>query len=247
MIFLTLGIVSFTTTMTISTDVNQYAICDDTVHGDKEYIYFYTPSYSVDKVYLGITEEDYRDSMASFGLRQGTVLDTTPDELVCYDKAVVALGDHFMERYDSDYARATAVTFFIQSAIRYTDDLVLYGADEFWARPLETVYHQKGDCEDTAVLMCSICRYMGIKAILLERPTHIGVAVCVDASGHYYEYDGEKYYSCDFSSTLPAYRIGEHMRDDMRVVGIDESHYMYYFYSAFKTIGDRVEYEVSRW
>lgn len=241
MMLVTCAVVMFTSTCTLATDTNQYAICENTVHGEREYISYFTPEYTIDKIYVGITEDDYRESMTSFGIRQGLYFNTVPDELICEDKAVKAIGDHIMRRYDNDFMRANAVAFLIQSAVRYESDEVIYGVEEYWARPLETIYHCKGDCEDTAVFVCSVCRYMGIKAILLESESHIGSAVCIDTHGFYFEYDGDRYYNCQSSDSYPPKWLGERNTPDLKVIG-DKSHYMYYLCSFYKTIGDRVEY-----
>ena len=226
---------------TILTDSNPYQICDSTLHGDRDYITFITPSHTIESIYLGITEDEYRDSMYRLGMRQGYTFNEVPEMLIGSDRCVRVIGDYIMNRYETDYMRATASLYLVQTGIEYESDDVNYGVAEYWARPTETLYHLKGDCEDTAILFCSICRYMGIKAILLNGDGHIGSAVCVNAIGEPYIYNGEEYYSCSTTSSYTE-RIGSSvMVQDAMWIKEEGPRFLYYLYSFGKQIGDKVE------
>lgn len=224
-----------------STETNQYMICEDTLHGKTGYITFSTPYFTEDSIYLGITEEEYRDSMCRIGMRQGYVFNDIPYELMSEDRCVRLIGDYIMARYNADYMRATAALFLIQTGITYESDEVLYGTHEFWSRPTETLYHLKGDCEDSAILMCAICHYMGIKAILLDGDSHISAGVCVNAVGNSYEYKGDMYYACGTTFSEP-HMIG-YTAMEQGELWVEEhgSRYLYYLYSFHKQMGERVE------
>jgi predicted transglutaminase-like cysteine proteinase len=52
----------------------------------------------------------------------------------------------------------------INQLIRYRRDQATYGRRDFWASPLETLFHGAGDCEDFAILKMSALLEAGIPA-----------------------------------------------------------------------------------
>ncbi len=48
-------------------------------------------------------------------------------------------------------AKITAVNQFFNRRIRFVDDNVVWGQNDYWATPLETLYKGAGDCEDFAI------------------------------------------------------------------------------------------------
>ncbi|WII06780.1 InlB B-repeat-containing protein [Methanomassiliicoccales archaeon LGM-RCC1] len=67
--------------------------------------------------------------------------------------------------------------------ITYQSDEEYMGYTEYWKLPLETLYDQGGDCEDTSILFCAIahqCREkvnLNYKTALLLLPSHMAGAV----------------------------------------------------------------------
>lgn len=54
------------------------------------------------------------------------------------------------------------VNTFFHHNIRYQRDIVLYGQEDYWASPLETLGHGHGDCEDWAIAKYISLRQLGI-------------------------------------------------------------------------------------
>lgn len=139
---------------------------------------------------MEIAEEDLDRSFSESVLRQGALLVPSPVALIdpgC--DAVRAVADHVSAVTEgaSEELRARAALAFVQSAIRYADDEDLWGCSEFWAAPTETLWAHRGDCEDTAVLLCSVYAAMGIRCVLLDYPGHVAV----------YLGDSEDYLFCE--------------------------------------------------
>ncbi len=89
----------------------------------------------------------------------------------------------------SEYLRACAALFFVQTAITYVSDSTLYGCEEYWATPSETLRYHAGDCEDTTVLFISILQAMGIRCVLLDYPGHEAAGLLLgDAQAQDYLY-----------------------------------------------------------
>lgn len=75
---------------------------------------------------------------------------------------------------------------FVQCAITYPyridkqgEDYSLYGQDEYWASPLETLNLQYGDCEDKSILLCALYVAAGYDAAVGGSYGHVycGVAL----------------------------------------------------------------------
>lgn len=62
------------------------------------------------------------------------------------------------------------------------EDYGIHGMDEYWACPLETLCIQYGDCEDTAILLCSLYAAAGYSTAVGGISGHVfaGVALDVD-------------------------------------------------------------------
>ena len=118
----------------------------------------------------------------------------------------------------SQIERANFVLSFVQS-IDYSYDNVSAGQNEYWRYPLETLYDQTGDCEDTSILYAAIMEAMGNDAILLLLPGHMATGLsCPGASGSYYSFESKSYYYCE--STGPGWEIGD-VPPEMRNVEVD--------------------------
>ena len=88
---------------------------------------------------------------------------------------------------DSEWRTLKNILRWISLNIDYESDDVLYGTGEYWALPCETLYYMKGDCEDYAILFCSLAVAGGMDVCILDYPTHVSAGV--------YQ-DGELYF-CD--------------------------------------------------
>lgn len=75
-------------------------------------------------------------------------------------------------------------------------DLYLYGSEEYWAYPLETLYRGQGDCEDTSFLTAALFSAAGYRSALVTPPSHMMVLVEVDDFQRDFVYDSSGY-SCD--------------------------------------------------
>lgn len=95
--------------------------------------------------------------------------------------------------FSGDDAVMLAVAF-VQS-LKYTPDDIGYGYD-YPKYPLETLYDQGGDCEDTSILLVSLIKEMGYGCALIMFDDHMGVGILGgDAvEGSYFELDGDKYF-----------------------------------------------------
>lgn len=88
----------------------------------------------------------------------------TPWELCIEDPAVTAIVDYLEGKTVgmTDLQKANLILKFVQGSVEYRTDSKLYGTEEWWATPLETMYNRAGDCEDTSILFCSVAAKMGM-------------------------------------------------------------------------------------
>ena len=63
---------------------------------------------------------------------------------------------------------------------RRGEDMSLYGSDEYWASPLETLNLVSGDCEDTSVLLCALYLAAGYDAAVGGKNGHVFAGVGID-------------------------------------------------------------------
>ena len=77
----------------------------------------------------------------------------------------------------------------MQVAAKYETDSEQFGEDEYWLHPIETLYHCKGDCEDTSILASAIFSVLSEKdgpkdyvlgACVLLMPQHAMVGINVN-------------------------------------------------------------------
>lgn len=88
------------------------------------------------------------------------------------------------ERLYSEYEWRTLknILLWISIHIDYMDDRTLYGVDDYWALPCETLHYTKGDCEDFAILFCSIAIACGLDVCLLDYDGHMSAGVVLDGT-----------------------------------------------------------------
>lgn len=76
---------------------------------------------------------------------------------------------------------------FVQLGIKYPPtvysgqfDYYVWGSDEYWCVPLETLYHGIGDCEDTSALLCALYLVAGYDAAMGGHSGHVFAGVVID-------------------------------------------------------------------
>lgn len=128
-----------------------------------------------------VSQEDFEKAHSYGGTRQGSLFAPAPTLLVVpddpYVQAIVSTFDS-----ESEWDKAMDIMNWIYVNIDYRTDNELYGCSEYWAVPSETLYYMKGDCEDLAILFCSMAVAMGLDAVLLDYPEHTAAGVYIDGT-----------------------------------------------------------------
>lgn len=129
-------------------------------------------TYKTETLALTITSADFVKAQTQFDAGERRYAETAkvPTAMVSFtDPYVVKIADHLtaLSAGMTDAQKATVILRFVQDAIAYATDISTYSTDEYWATPVETLYGVKGDCEDTAVLLCSIAGAMGMETGLV--------------------------------------------------------------------------------
>lgn len=157
---------------------------------------------------------DRRDRGNSSDVNFAVTADTADDSYL------KTLADYFADKTEGWSGQKTAgfVLAFVQY-IEYKYDSDSVGYDEYWKYPLETLFDQNGDCEDTTILYCAIMREMGYDTAMIIMPGHMAAGVSVEwemnytgsknsiADIHYVELGGVKYYYGETTGT--GWHIGE--------------------------------------
>ena len=125
---------------------------------------------------------------------------------------IISLAKYFGDQTAgwNDLQRANYVLKFVQS-LPYEYDIDFKGVSDYWKFPFETLWDQKGDCEDHAFLYASIMKALGYKVAIFDIDCYKGGiitgrhfapgVVLSNGTGTYYTVDNEKYYYCE-STTL---------------------------------------------
>ena len=119
------------------------------------------------------------------------------------DKYVVDLKDQIMSQCagKSDIYIANVMLVFTQY-IEYQYDSDTMGVEEYWKYPLETLFDQGGDCEDTSILFCALAKSAGYDCALILFNGHMAAGISVDgATGSYYHYQDKDYFYCETTTT----------------------------------------------
>lgn len=111
---------------------------------------------------------------------------------------------------------------FVQS-LPYTHDKG-YDHPKF---PAETLVEGTGDCEDTSILLVAILEELGIEAVLLSPPKHMGIGIaCSDCHGRAYTSKGTNYFYVE--TTAKGWKIGampEDLKDnEVKVIHVDRDY-----------------------
>ena len=109
---------------------------------------------------------------------------------VTYEEpAVVSLAESLAAAYGTgsdakDQNFASFVLGFVQVCFEYPPysvtveaDKYLYGQNDYFAYPLQTLFHSMGDCEDTAILAAALFKALGFGAGVVIIPGHAVAAV----------------------------------------------------------------------
>lgn len=108
----------------------------------------------------------------------------TPDEPVV-QQTVESLLSGYSNRSFSDF---DALREWVAKQITYKRDIVQYGVADYWQFPIETISSKTGDCEDVAILFCTLMRAYGVPA------TQVYVAVGgIEGTQSYHAYIFERY------------------------------------------------------
>ena len=146
-------------------------------------------------------------------------------DFITVDETVLEMERELSELYlgtygsmnDSGYAEF--ILAFVQTCFGYTYDSVLYGQQEYYAFPLETIHNGGGDCEDTSILCAAIYEAAGYDAGEFIIPGHAIAAVALNGftpaetsvtsvSVFSFEKDGKTYYGCETTLDYNTYGIG---------------------------------------
>lgn len=124
----------------------------------------------------------------------GTPFDMTESEIKAYitpnctlvrDCLQGILGDPPYEPTKADF---DAIRDWVAVNIDYVSDEEQWGVEEYWQTPEETLSLQTGDCEDFAILLCTLLRAFGID------DEHIYIAIGVDNDGYGHAFLIEDWY-----------------------------------------------------
>ena len=82
----------------------------------------------------------------------------TPDDPVVID----TMNDILNSNWSWAYSDFKALQEWVVWHVTYTEDFVAHGQDEYFQLPSETIALGTGDCEDFAILLCSLLRAYGV-------------------------------------------------------------------------------------
>lgn len=137
-----------------------------------------------------VSQEDFESVHELNILHHGWLFAPYPIMMVDPDCPYVQeLADKF--RSDNEVRTLNRILWWIAYNIEYESDEVLYGMKEYWALPCETLYYMKGDCEDYAILFCSIAKASGLDVCLLDYSEHMSAGVYLKGELYFCDlYDG---------------------------------------------------------
>ena len=186
------------------------------VNGDTAltYTWTYSGKQYTTTLYIDYSDYKYYKDLTPVSQRcQDTTNHLRDKQFVTYnDKYVLQLASVIknMTSGFTDYQRMDFLLSFTQY-IEYQSDDVFTGYEEYWKYPVETLYDQGGDCEDTSILFSAIAEAMGYNTSLLLFPGHMAAGVDLDGnygiSKTYFETGGYRFYYCETTAT--GYHVGD--------------------------------------
>jgi hypothetical protein len=105
----------------------------------------------------------------------------------------------------SDWEMIELATAFVQG-LDYVSDDIGTGYDEYPKFPLETLYDQGGDCEDSSILLASLLRELGYGTVLVMTEDHMGIGLKSSEPANFTYMNMDFYY---IETTAPGWGIGE--------------------------------------
>jgi len=124
---------------------------------------------------------------------------TDPDDDAIIDSIVRQLNDEVAANNLSELKKIQLVLRFVQS-LNYIEDVAPTSYDEYPRYPVETLFEQGGDCEDTSILLAAILTEMGydVALLLFEELDHMGLGINFPLKyGNSWVYDGKRYWYLD--------------------------------------------------
>jgi len=92
-----------------------------------------------------------------------------PEQAMCYvmpdaEEIRTAVKTIISTESGKPYNEFNALRDWVATRIFYKSDQDNFGVSDYWQFPLETLEHGTGDCEDIAILLCSLLRASGVPA-----------------------------------------------------------------------------------
>lgn len=161
------------------------------------------------------------------------------------DKYIKKIASDFEVRYKdmSDDEVLDVILTFTQY-IPYQLDSVYMGQMEYWKYPVETLFDNGGDCEDTVFLFCAIATAMGYETALLYFDGHMAAGIAEHGSGKTFTEDNDHFYYFG-ETTATGWKIGDipsglsECRDIIRVLS-DTSSVLYTAGTYYQVMSSRV-------
>jgi hypothetical protein len=141
-----------------------------------------------------------RHEVANKFLEAYSAMATDPSDDAIINSIVRQLNDEVVAEDLSELKKIQLVLGFVQS-LTYAKDVVPTAYDEYPQYPIETLFEQGGDCEDTSILIVAILTEMDfdVALLLFEEFDHMGVGINFDVRyGNSWIYgDGRRYWYLD--------------------------------------------------
>ena len=141
-----------------------------------------------------------RHKVANKFLEEYGSMASDPGDDAIIDSIVCQLNDEAVANGLSELEKVQLVLRFVQS-LTYTEDVVPAAYDEYPQYPIETLFEQGGDCEDTSILIVAILTEMGfdVALLLFEEFDHMGVGINFDVryGNSWIHGDGRRYWYLD--------------------------------------------------
>ena len=141
-----------------------------------------------------------RHEVANKFLEAYSAMATDPGDDAIIDSIVRQLNDEAAADDLSELKKIQLVLGFVQS-LTYARDVVPTAYDEYPQYPIETLFEQRGDCEDTSILIVAILTEMDfdVALLLFEEFDHMGVGINFDAryGNSWIHDDGRRYWYLD--------------------------------------------------
>ena len=127
----------------------------------------------------------------------------------------------------SEYERANVILAFVQECFEYppntmsgsialmSGDMYLTGHSDYSMYPIETIFREAGDCEDTSILAAALFKAAGFHSALLTVPGHAMACVAIEDGSaskniskvvlsmeiYHAAVDGREYYVCETTTS----------------------------------------------